>query len=203
MIKNIPLLFFIWLVAGCSSVEVSNERPVLEKGASTAIYRIGVSDQLQISVWRNADLSVSVPVRPDGKISVPLVGDVVAAGRTSEELANDIKDSMASFVRNPEVTVIVTSPNSAAYLQRVRITGAVNAPQSLVYQQGMTILDVVLQAGGITAFGAANNALLYRQTEDGLKIYPVRLQDILEKGRLETNYELAPSDILTVPERVF
>lgn len=203
MIKKLCLLFFVLSVAACSSVNVSDDRPVPYKGLSEEVYRIGVSDQLQVSVWRNPDLSVAVPVRPDGKISVPLVGDVQAAGRTAEELSADIKTSMSSFVRNPEVTIIVVGPNSADYLQRVRITGAVSAPQSLVYQQGMTIMDVVLQAGGVTAFGVANDALLYRQTDAGLKVYKVRLKDILEKGRLETNYELAPSDILTVPERIF
>jgi polysaccharide export outer membrane protein len=203
MFKNLFVVVCAVLITGCSSVKVTDERPEVKQGPSDAVYRIGVSDQLQVSVWRNADLSVTVPVRPDGKISVPLVGDVMAAGRSSEELSDEIKKSMASFVRNPEVTVIVTSPNSADYLQRVRITGAVNAPQSLVYQQGMTILDVVLQAGGVTAFGVANDALLYRQTDGGLKVYKVHLKDILEKGKLETNYELAPSDILTVPERIF
>ncbi|MFA7554735.1 MAG: XrtA/PEP-CTERM system exopolysaccharide export protein [Spongiibacteraceae bacterium] len=203
MLHKIMAMLLLALVAGCSSVEISKERPELTQGVLSEEYRIGVSDQLQISVWRNADLSVSVPVRPDGKISVPLVGDVAAAGRTTEELAEDITISMSSFVRSPEVTVIVISPNSANYLQRVRVTGAVNSPQSLVYQQGMTVLDVVLQSGGVTAFGVPNGCLLYRQTSEGLKVYPVYLKDILEKGRLDTNYELAPSDILTVPERTF
>lgn len=203
MAKRIAFLLVIAALVACSSVEVSKERPVLEKASVISEYKIGVSDQLQISVWRNPDLSVGVPVRPDGKISVPLVGDVIAAGRSSEELAADIAKSMADYVRNPEVTGIVTSPNSADYLQRVRITGAVNQPQSLAYQQGMTVLDVILQAGGVSTFGVASDALLYRQTSEGLKVYPVQLQDILEKGRLETNYELAPSDIITVPERIF
>lgn len=203
MIKRAIVFCFVTLIAACSSVDVSDQKPVLSNAVLSGEYKIGVTDQLQISVWRNPDLSVAVPVRPDGKISVPLVGDVVAAGRSTEELSKEIAEAMSNYVRAPEVTVIITSPNSADYLQRVRITGAVNAPQSLVYQQGMTILDVVLQAGGVTAFGAANDALLYRQTAEGIKVYSVKLADILEKGRLETNYELAPSDILTVPERMF
>jgi polysaccharide export outer membrane protein len=191
------------VMAACSSAPVPEAPPELQAGVISSEYHIGVTDQLQVNVWRNPDLSVAVPVRPDGKISVPLVGDVVAAGRTSEELAEDITRQIASYIRNPEVTVIVVSPNSAAYLQRVRVTGAVNAPQSLVYQQGMTVLDVVLQAGGVTDFGIGNSAKLFRQTADGLKIYPVKIDDILTKGKLETNYKLAPSDILTVPERIF
>lgn len=203
MLKRMLLAVFLLSLVACSSVKVTKEMPAPAAGVLADEYRIGVSDQLQVSVWRNPDLSVSVPVRPDGKISVPLAGDLLAAGRTSEELSADIAKTLESYVRNPEVTVIIVSPNSADYLQRVRITGAVNAPQSLSYQQGMTVLDVILQAGGVTAFGVPNGALLYRQTKDGLKVYPVYLEDILEEGKLETNYQLAPSDILTVPERVF
>ena len=203
MFKKIMVSWLGLFLVACSSVEVSKEAPELSAGMLMKEYKIGVGDLLQVSVWRNPDLSISVPVRPDGKISVPLVGDVVAAGRTSPELSQELAKGIGSFVRNPEVTVIVTDPRSANYLQRVRVTGSVKQPQSLGYQQGMTVMDVVLQAGGVTPFGVANGALLYRQTEQGLKVYPVYLEDILEEGKLETNYELAPSDILTVPERVF
>jgi polysaccharide export outer membrane protein len=203
MFKRIIVSLLAMVLVACSSVELSKEAPKLSEGVRMKEYHIGVGDLLEVSVWRNPDLSVSVPVRPDGRISVPLVGDVMAAGRTSAELSKDVAKGIGDFVRNPEVTVIVTNPRSADYLQRVRVTGSVKQPQSLGYQQGMTVLDVVLQAGGLTPFGVANGALLYRQTEQGLKIYPVYLEDILEEGRLETNYELAPSDILTVPERVF
>lgn len=203
MYKSLVLVLISAVMAACSSVTAPVLPPDLQDGVIADEYRIGVTDQLEVSVWRNADLSVGVPVRPDGKISVPLVGDVTAAGRTTEELGEDIAKQMSNYIRNPEVTVIVVSPNSAAYLQRVRITGAVKSPQSLIYQQGMTVLDVVLQAGGVTDFGIANSALLYRQTDEGLKKYPVKIDDILTKGQLETNYRLAPSDILTVPERIF
>ncbi|MDC0889443.1 polysaccharide export protein [bacterium] len=166
-------------------------------------YVIGVGDSLQISVWRNQDLSASVVVLPSGDISVPLVGDIKAAGSTTEQLADTISKGLDSFVRQPSVTVSVLSAVSAEYLQRVRITGAVNNPLSIPYRRGLTVLDFVLQAGGLTPFANADRALLYRQEEEELKVYPIRLDDILAKGDLETNYTLLPSDIITVPENSF
>lgn len=203
MLKQVLLFISVISITACSSVEVSQERPVEQAMISVQDYKIGVGDGIQIRVWKNPDLSVDVPVRPDGKVSAPLVGDIVAAGKTSEQLAAEIAKTLDSFVRNPQVTVIVADPASADYLSRVRVTGAVKSPQSLSHRQGMTVLDVVLQAGGVTPFAVADGALLYRQTKEGLKVYPVYLEQILEKGRLETNYKLAPSDIITVPERRF
>ena len=146
MVSKIGLCVVMMTLAACSSVDISKDYPEAVTGVLSGEYRMGVRDELQISVWRNPELSVSVPIRPDGKVSVPLVGDLVAAGRTSEELAADITKALNEFVRSPVVTVIVSNPASADYLQRVRITGAINAPQSLPFQQGMTVLDVVLQA---------------------------------------------------------
>ncbi len=166
-------------------------------------YKIGVGDSLKVSVWRNPDLSTNVIVLPSGDISVPLVGDIKAAGETTESLAARISDGLNSFVRQPSVTVSVLSAVSAEYLQRVRITGAINSPLSISYRRGLTVLDFVLQAGGLTPFANANRALLYRQEGEELKVYPVRLDDILAKGNLETNYTLLPSDIITVPENSF
>lgn len=203
MFDKIIALLLVMALGACSSIEISEGKPPRQTGVLAEEYHIGVGDELQVSVWQNPELSVAVPVRPDGKISIPLVGDVIAAGQTTENLAADMEKSLANYIRNPEVTVIVTSPVSAGYLQRVRITGAVTTPQSLPYQQGMTVLDLVLQAGGVTPFGIGNDALLYRQTEGEVKIYRVYIDDIVEKGRLDTNYEMAPFDILTIPERAF
>jgi len=181
----------------------------LEKGPPPAFnefgmdnnYRIGVGDDLQVQVWRNDELSAKVPVRPDGKISSPLVGDIVAAGLTTQELAKAITEKLGNYVRNPEVTVIVTNPASADFLRRVRVTGAVRTPITVSYRQGMTVLDVVLQAGGLTEFAAPGRSRLYRSGEGGTKIYPIDLDAILQKGDLRTNYPLYPSDVVTVPER--
>lgn len=192
------------LLAACSSEPLEKGAPpVLNEFALDNNYRIGVGDDLQIQVWRNEDLSARVPVRPDGKISSPLVGDIVAAGLTTQELSTALTEKLSTYIRNPEVTVIVTNPVSADFLRRVRVTGAVRTPVSVSYRQGMTALDIVLQAGGLTEFAAPSKARLYRTVEGRTKIYPIDLDAILKQGDLTTNYPLYPSDVVTVPERSF
>lgn len=166
-------------------------------------YEIGVDDQIQVNVWRNPELSVSVPVRPDGMISVPLVGDVEAGGRRPMEVAADIASHLEEYIRNPNVTVIVTDLRSHEFLSRIRVTGAVAAPRSMPHRQGMTVLDAVLEVGGVTEFAAADKTKVYRKTSDGTQVFPVQLGKILKKGDLESNFELQPGDIITVPERFF
>lgn len=196
---GIALLF---TVSGCGT-SGNVEQPVASSLGVVDEYRLGSGDGVLISVWRNPDLSVNVPVRPDGKISVPLVGDVLVEGKTTEQLSKEIQDSLSDYIRNPQVTVIVQNPTSADYIHRIRVTGAVAAPQSIPYRKGITVLDVILEAGGVTPFAKSNAAKLYRQTKEGSKVYPIYLSNILEKGRLETNYTLLPQDIITVPERGF
>ena len=192
------------LLAACAGEPLEKGAPpVVNEFALDNNYRIGVGDELQVQVWRNEELSAKVPVRPDGKISSPLVGDVVAAGLTTQELAKAITDKLISYVRNPEVTVVVTNPVSADFLRRVRVTGAVRTPISVSYRQGMTALDLVLQAGGLTQFAAPAKARLYRTVEGRTKIYAVDLEAILQRGDLSTNYPLYPQDVVTVPERSF
>jgi polysaccharide export outer membrane protein len=195
------------MVASCATGKVQtseNKGPAAKPLAKEMqVYRIGVDDALQISVWRNPELSVTVPVRPDGKISVPLVGDIHAGGLTPEEVAATIKQKLSVFVRDPNVIVILTGLRSHEYLSRVRITGAVRAPKSLPYRDGMTVLDVVLEAGGVSDFAAPNRTKLYRKEKAGMKVISVKLDSILNKGNLDTNEELLPGDVITVPERWF
>jgi polysaccharide export outer membrane protein len=202
LLKMFGVISTLSLIIGCAP-SAPIEIPDARMNYSQEEYRIGVADQLAINVWRNADLSIAVPVRPDGKISVPLIGDVLAAGKTSEALANDITNQLTEYIRSPQVTVIVTLPSSTASQQTVRITGAVLAPSSVPFRDGMTVLDLVLGAGGPTDFASANKSKLYRQTADEVKTYPIYLKDILNKGKLETNYSLGPGDIISVPERAF
>ncbi|MFT5562891.1 MAG: polysaccharide export outer membrane protein [Candidatus Azotimanducaceae bacterium] len=166
-------------------------------------YRIGVGDSLNVSVWRNPDLSAQVVVLPDGNISVPLAGNVRAAGLSTEALAATIKTALTTFIRQPEVTISVVAATSSNYLQRVRVTGAVNSPVSINYSRGLTVLDVVLLSGGVTPFANGNRAALYRTQDGEVKVYPILLDDILTKGKLETNYPLVPADVITVPEKSF
>ena len=166
------------------------------------VYRIGVDDRIQVSVWRNPELSVTVPVRPDGRISVPLIGDVMAGGRVPQEVAADIEKQLASYVRDPKVAVILVELRSHEFISRVRVTGAVRQPVSVPHRQGMTILDAVLQAGGVTDFAAPNRTRLHRRTADGgVETRDIKLGDVLNGGRLETNIDVRPGDVITVPER--
>lgn len=167
-------------------------------------YIIGVNDTIQVSVWRNQDLSVTVSVRPDGKISAPLVGDVVAAGRTPMQLGGDITKKLGTYIRNPQVSIIMAGLSSHEYLTRVRVTGAVVNPSSVSHQKGMTLLDLILDAGGVNDFAAANRTVVYRTDEKGqTKAVKVNLADILKKGKLEDNIILQPGDVVTVPESFF
>ena len=166
-------------------------------------YRIGVDDVLQVSVWKNPDLSVKVPVRPDGMISMPLAGDIQAGGRTPEEVAEEIETVLGEYLREPKVAVIVSDLRSHEYLSRIRVTGSVAQPSSLTYRQGMTVLDAVLASGGCTEFASENKTKLYRRTAESTQVFAVKLGDILNKGDLRSNYTLRPGDVITVPERNF
>ena len=203
MKKMIWLTLVVSLLAGCANKGAIESPAVGAQQLNNEVYLIGVGDALTVSVWRNPELSVNVPVRPDGMISIPLVGDVQASGQEPQVLAQTLTTRLESYVRNPQVTVVVTSAASSEFLHRVRVTGAVVNPASLPYQKGMTIMDVVLVSGGITPFANANGAKLYRTTAEGTKVFPIKLKDILDKGDILTNYPLLPGDIVTVPERLF
>lgn len=203
----ISTLLVAILAAGCTSNSQTSIKSNTPKypGKTETIkeYRIGVDDVVSINVWRNPELSVTVPVRPDGKISLPLIGDVIAAGLTPEKVASRIQKQLTNFVRDPNVTLMITGLESHEYLTRLRITGAVNAPSSLNYRQGMTVLDAILAAGSINDFASPNSTRLYRKINGKTRVYSIYLGDILYKGQLETNIDLRPGDILTVPERLF
>lgn len=166
-------------------------------------YHLGVDDVVRVSVWGNPDLSVTVPVRPDGMISVPLVGDVRAGGLAPMQVARNIEKALSTYVRKPQVAVIVTNLKSHEFLTRVRVTGAVLHPVTLPFRQGMTVLDAVLEAGGVNQFASANGTVLHRRIKGQTEVLHVDLGDILNKGNLKTNYALRPGDVVTVPERLF
>jgi polysaccharide export outer membrane protein len=207
-LSGVIALLISALITGCASQSPSSPEKIQQALALAEpdieeVYVIGATDGIRVSVWRNPDLSVAVPVRPDGKISVPLVGDVQASGRTPEQLADAIENELESYIREPQVSIVITSMGSHEFTDRVRVTGAVGQPTSVPHRDGMTVLDMVLGAGGLSPFAAANNAMLYRPLEDQVVAIPVRLKDILERGDISTNFQLRPGDILTVPERSF
>ncbi|HEB59200.1 MAG TPA: sugar ABC transporter substrate-binding protein [Gammaproteobacteria bacterium] len=206
--KHVLFAGLILLLAGCGTTATD----VQEFNISTADvpayslgseYRIGVEDVLAINVWRNPDLAVTVPVRPDGKISMPLIGDVQAGGLTPAQVTEDIGKRLSRYIRDPQVAVIVTQLRSHEYLSRVRVTGAVRNPVSLPFRQGMTVLDAVLAAGGVNDFAAPARTRLYRKGTDRTRVLQIDLDGILTEGALETNVVLKPGDIITVPERLF
>ena len=199
------LLITVIGIAGCAGKPRLPDKSLTPSGPSvlTESYKMAVGDQVQINVWKNPELSVSAPIRPDGKVSVPLVGEVMAVGNTPEELAADIEDKLAVYVKNPNVTVILTSLQGHAFLSRIRITGAVEQNMSIDYHQGMTVLDAVLEAGSVTVYADSNGTKLHRRTAKGAQTYDIRLKDIMKKGDMTTNIPLLPGDVITVPERLF
>lgn len=204
-------ILFAWVVAGmagCATSGSSNFPPQDEiggEGPSVLVesYKMAVGDQVRIDVWKNPELSVTEPIRPDGKIAVPLVGDVDAAGKSPEQLSGDIRRKLSSYIKNPNVTVILTELRGHAFLSRIRVTGAVEENLSINYHQGMTVLDAVLEAGSVDLYADANRTKLHRRTDTGTVSYDIRLKDILENGDMRTNVTLMPGDVITVPERLF
>src|SRR5262245_33344319 len=187
------------LLSGCGG----SLPPAPEKIASAADYNylIGPLDTLQITVWRNPDLSTTVPVRPDGKVSVPLVEDLPAIGKSPTQLARDVEKAMSRFIRDPVVTVLVTQFNGP-YGEQIRVVGEAARPQALPYRQRMTLLDVMIAVGGLTDFADGNNASVLRTAEGG-KQYRVRLKDLVRRGDVSANIEMRPGDVVIIPQSWF
>ncbi|MCS6778197.1 MAG: polysaccharide export protein [Geminicoccaceae bacterium] len=193
----------VLLVAGCSGLpEAPLEPEALAPLAGAADYRIAPGDDLQIFVWQDRDLSLKVRVRPDGRISMPLLADVEAAGRTPAELGRELERRLAEFVQRPLVTVIV-SDFQGPLEQQIRVVGEAARPQSLAWRPGMTVLDAVIAVGGLTAFADGNRTILVRRTSEGPQRYRVRVADLLRRGDIAANAALAPGDVLIVPESMF
>lgn len=165
-------------------------------------FRLAPGDTVNIFVWRNPELSVTVPIRPDGRITIPLVEDLSASGKTPHELAREIETNLGAFVKNPVVTVILAS-NGAANSQQVRVIGAAAKPQSIPYRDGMTLLDVMITAGGLSSFAAGNRASLVRTVNGESKQFHARLEDLLKNGDITANARMHPGDILIIPEARF
>ncbi len=190
------------LLSACSSLSQGQLPPAPASAAGADYsYVIGPGDSVNIIVWRNPDLSLSVPVRPDGKVSAPLVDELVAQGKTSSELARDIEKKLATFVRDPVVTVIVTG-FVGPYSEQIRVVGEAAKPQFLPYKQKMTLLDVMIAVGGLTDFADGNRATILRGS-DGNKQYSVRLKDLIRRGDVSANVEMRPGDILIIPQSLF
>ncbi len=194
------MVLLTWLLAACAGVPEGQNNPPASMSKPDD-YRIGVGDTISVHVWRNPELTRAIVVRPDGHISMPLMGDVEAEGMRPEDLAQEITTGLSEVIRNPEVTVVVDSPVSAEFRSRVRITGQVGRPISIPYRQGMTVLDLVLEAGGLTPFAAGNRAVMHRQTGEEYESFDLNLKAILEDGDMRTNYTIQPGDVVSVPRK--
>ena len=195
-------LFFSLFGCGGDSTVQRAEPPPAVVASETGEYQIGPGDTLEVFVWRQEELSVTVPVRPDGRISTPLVEDIVAVGKTPSQLAREIEAVLAEYIRSPEVNVIVQE-FVGTFGEQIRVLGQAVQPHAIPYRERMTLMDAVIEAGGLTEFAAANRSRVIRTVDGKSEEIRVRLDDLMNKGRISENIALRPGDILIIPESVF
>lgn len=206
ILRLIGLFAVALLVVGCGgggrAVPTATNSGTVVNEADMSNYRIGPGDVLDVFVWRNPEISTTVPVRPDGKISTPLVEDMVAVGKTPSQLARDMEAVLEKYIKSPAVNIIV-SEFKGTFAEQIRVVGQAANPQAIPYREGMTLLDVMIAVGGLGEFAAGNRAKLVRK-EDGRTVeYRVRLSDLLNDGDIEQNVALRPGDVLIIPEAYF
>ena len=196
----IAVTLFLFGLVGCAgsfppAPKTASPEPVIN-------YIIGPADNLNISVWRNPEVSITLPVRPDGKISTPLVEDLVAANKTPTELARDIEKALSKYIQDPVVTVMVTG-FGGPFSQQIRVIGQAAKPQALQYREKMTLMDVMIAVGGITPFAAGNSASIVRIVDGKQQQFGVRLESLIRDGDISANVALLPGDVLIIPESFF
>ncbi len=209
IVRCCAALVVAWTLAACGSSGVLGSDKLAAAPTSTEAaangspeYLIGPLDELEVFVWRAPELSTQVTVRPDGRISTPLVEDMVAAGKTPTQLSKDLERVLREYVRTPQVTVIVSNFTST-FDQQVRVLGEAQRPVALPYQSGMTVLDVMVSVGGLTEFAAGNRAVLIRGAGEARDSYRLKLDDLLRKGDIGANVPVLPGDVILIPESVF
>jgi len=198
---RIGAVAFGCLVTACVSGQTLPPAPATPASQSIP-YRIGPGDVLHIFVWRNPELSSSVPVRPDGRVSMPLIQDVPATGITPEELAREIEKRLAKYVTEPNVTVIPTR-FVGPFANQVRVVGEATVPRALPYRENMTLLDAMIETGGLTKYAAGNRATLVRTVNGAQESYQVYLDSLIKQGDIDANVALSPGDIIIIPQTYF
>lgn len=199
-LATVTITAVVLLVSGCAS----NKYPPITADAQPAAhdYLIGPGDTVNINVWRNPEVSQSVPVRPDGKITTPLVEDLPASGKTATELARDIEKVLGKYIQQPVVTVVVTA-FVGPYAEQIRVIGQAAKPQALPYRQDMSLMDVMIAVGGITDFASGNKASIIRTVNGKQQNFGVRLNDLIKQGDISANTPMRPGDVLVIPESFF
>jgi polysaccharide biosynthesis/export protein len=195
-------LMVVLLVAACGGPALPPAGMGTASNEPGPDYFIGPLDTLSIFVWRNPELSQSVPVRPDGRISIPLVQDLPATGKTPTQLASDIEGQLKKYVQDPIVTVIVTSFNGP-YSRQVRVVGEAAHPQAIPYRDNMTLLDVMIASGGLTLYAAGNRSTIVRTVGDKETAFRVRIADLIKDGDVSANVQMLPGDVLIIPQAWF
>jgi polysaccharide biosynthesis/export protein len=199
--RIVRVWFFVLAACGITACTPDQAPPPPLHGEEQE-YQIGPGDSLNVFVWRNPELSLTVPVRPDGRFSMPLVEDMPAAGRTTTELARDLEKRLATYIKDPIITVMPVS-FIGPFDQQIRVVGEAVTPRALPYRANMTVLDAMIQVGGLTKYAAGDRATLVRQVHHDQELYTLRLESLLNDGEIEYNFPLAPGDIITIPQSYF
>lgn len=197
------LVLFMTACGGARTLPPSNGTGVgTDSKVDQTTYRIGPGDTLEVFVWRNPEISTTIEVRPDGMISTPLVEDMVALGKTPSELARDMEEVLATYIKAPQVNIIVSGFQGTPG-DMIRVVGQAQNPQAIPYREGMTVLDVMIEVGGLGEFAAGNRAKLVRDVNGSIQEYRIRLSDLLNKGDMKENVAIEPGDVIIIPESFF
>lgn len=199
---RLAALIAVFLVAACASEPDLPPAKLGETADGPPAYRIGPGDTLQIFVWRNPELTTTLPVRPDGRVTTPLIEDLEVTNKTPTELAREIEQKLSVYIRDPLVSVIVTG-FVGPFTQQVRIVGEASAPRAIPYRANMTALDAMIAVGGLTDFAAGNKSKIVRLVNGEQKVFRVRLDDLVKDGDISANVSLLPGDVLIIPESFF
>jgi polysaccharide export outer membrane protein len=201
-IARVSVVLAVAAITGCSSNPIYPPAPARED-ASSWNYLLGPGDSVSVFVWRNPEVSGSFPIRPDGKMTMNLIEDLQASGKTPTQLARDIEKALSKYIQEPIATVIVGG-GIGPFNQQIRVLGEATEPKALGYRENMSLVDVMIAVGGLTDFADGNRAYISRIAEDGKRVQlGVRLQDLLRGGDSTANAEIRPGDVLVIPESFF
>lgn len=202
VVRVVCAVLSLLLLFGCAGKGGGKRGATTPQVARTTQYLIGPGDTVKVFVWRNPEISATVPVRPDGKISTPLVEDMIAVGKTPTQLARDMEQVLAAYIKKPVVNVIVEG-FIGQFSEQIRVVGEATNPKALPYRETITLLDVMIEVGGLTQFAAGNRAKIVRRHGGQKREIKVRLQDLIADGDISKNVEMYPGDILIIPESFF